>query len=429
MARHESKLNGTLQSSRNLIEVVVCESSLGHGARPGDLDLSLLMAQAAQIFHLSGWSDLIYWDMLEPDLVIRPLGDVHARHDFLDTIMDPFGKASSTYRYTSSVKGYTKSLATASPTPVATSTDISRTFLASWETEFGVSLDAFRRFVDALEDVGIKEKKMIFVCSRLQLLPLADTPEVGAAIIDSLQLVTRPQWGILPEGYAWKDISPSRFRRRLGLLRRPLIMLKAGEDPLYLVDPALIREGFVSMFRNYYEGAYGDEHLGPSMRKYAGEARERDGAEFNQRVAEKMESLGWCVHQEIELTKILHKCLDRKYGDVDVLAYHPSSGRVLVIECKDLKFKKTYGEIAEQLSDYRGWASDDGKKRDSLRKHLDRLAVLRAHPDEVARFLKVNQEHVLESLLVFSHPVPMMFSGGLVKAAAKVHTYDTLESV
>lgn len=429
MTRHESKLNGALQPSRNLIEVVLCESPLGRGMQPGDLDVSLLMAQAAQIFHLSGWSDLIRWDLLEPDIVIRPLGDVHARHDFMDVVMDPFGKASSEHRYTSSVKGYAKSLATASPLPLATNTDISRTFLSAWEDEFGVPLDAFRRFMDALEDVGLKEQQMIFIRSRSQLLLLAETPEVGAAIIDSIQLSTRPQWSRPPEGYTWKDISPSRFRRRLGLLRRPLIMLEPGDDARYLVDPALVREGFVSMFRNFYEGSYSDEHLGPSMSKYAGEARERDGAEFNERVAVKMEALGWCVHREIKVTKILNKGLDRNYGDVDVLAWHLSSGRVLVIECKDLQFKKTYGEIAEQLSNYRGWASDDGKKRDSLRKHLDRMEVLRAHSGEVARFLKVNREHHLESLLVFSHPVPMMFAGGLGKDAAKVHTYDTLESV
>ncbi|WP_413769172.1 hypothetical protein, partial [Vibrio vulnificus] len=74
MVRHEAKLNSALQPSRNLIEIALCESPLGRGIRPGNLDLSLLLAQAAQIFHLSGWSDLIHWDLLQPNLVIRPLG-------------------------------------------------------------------------------------------------------------------------------------------------------------------------------------------------------------------------------------------------------------------------------------------------------------------------------------------------------------------
>lgn len=55
--------------------------------------------------------------------------------------------------------------------------------------------------------------------------------------------------------------------------------------------------------------------------------------------------LGWQVAPEIKLTKILRMPLDRDYGDVDVLAWSPTKGRVLIIECKDLQFKKTYGKL------------------------------------------------------------------------------------
>jgi len=165
------------------------------------------------------------------------------------------------------------------------------------------------------------------------------------------------------------------------------------------------------------------------MRKYAGTARDRDGAEFNERVASKMEELGWKVEREIKLTKVLHKGFDRDYGDIDVLAWNAESGRVLIMECKDLQFRKTYGEIAEQLSDYRGLFSTDGKKRDSLKKHIDRMAVLLEHMAELDRFLSLNSVGKLESHLVFSHPVPMMFSSALGKDIVSTHTYDSLAHV
>jgi len=429
MSKHEFKLNGVLQPTRNLVEMVLCESPLGKGERPGKLDLAWMLAQSSQIFHLSGWYDLIRWDVLEPSLAIRPLGDVHTNHDFMDMVIEPFSKASSEYRYSASINQYATSLGSVPLLEDSRESDISTEFLDAWQDEFGVSLDAYRRFLDALENYGIEHHKILFILPRSSLIALADTTDVGLAIVNSLELTPRPAWHMPPDGYAWKDIAPARFKRRLGLLRRPLIQLDSDDDPKYFIDPALIREGFSVMLRNYYAGEYSDDHLGPAMLKYAGAARARDGAEFNKRVATTMKELGWQIEREIKLTKILQKGLDRDYGDVDVLAWKPESGRILIMECKDLQFKKTYGEIAEQLSDYRGFATPDGKKRDSLRKHLDRVDVLRAHPVEVARFLHWDHVDKLESHLIFSHPVPMMFANALDRNVVAAHTYDSLGNI
>jgi hypothetical protein len=426
MSKHEFKLNAVLQTTRILIEMALCESPLDNGQTPGELDFSLMLAQAAQIFHLSGWADLIHWDLLEPELIVRPLGDVHAHHDFMDMVIEPFGMATSGSQFAISIKKYAQNLSAPAIFEDSSQYGISADFLDAWKQEFGIPFDAFRRFVDALEDYGIESREMLFTLSRRDLLKMADDPEVGAIIIDSIQLETRPEWRIPPEGYTWRDIAPSKFKRRLGLLRRPLIQISGGNDPTYLIDPALIREGFSSMARNYHDGGYSDEHLGEAMRRYAGLARQRDGADFNERVASKMEALGWKVEREVNVTKVLGKKLDRNYGDVDVLAWSPVSNRVLILECKDLQFKKTYGEIAEQLSDYRGWASSDGKKRDSLRKHLDRMNVFQSNTKELARFVGLQTAITPESHLVFSHPVPMMFSSSIDNEAAVTHAYDSL---
>ena len=194
MSGHEFKLNGVLQSTRNLIEMVICESPLGKGSMSGELDLALMLAKSALIFHLSGWSGLIYWDLLEPELMIRPLGDVHAHHDFIDTIMEPFGKANSAHRYASSIKSYAKSLGSATFLADSKDSGVSSVFLEAWKEEFGVALDAYRRFVDALENYGIEHGQMLYVLSRSALVELADTPDAGLVIIKSLELTSRPAW-------------------------------------------------------------------------------------------------------------------------------------------------------------------------------------------------------------------------------------------
>lgn len=79
------------------------------------------------------------------------------------------------------------------------------------------------------------------------------------------------------------------------------------------------------------------------------------------------------------------------------------------MECKDVQFLKTLGEVAEQLADFRGEVRSDGKP-DHLKRHLDRLEVLRANRDSVSKFLKLSPPIEVEGHLVFRNPVPMQFA-------------------
>ncbi|EEB1955098.1 hypothetical protein GNT71_03210 [Salmonella enterica] len=54
MREHEFKLNAVFVSSRILVEMAICECPTNRGLPPGKLDLSRLMAKAAQIFYLGG---------------------------------------------------------------------------------------------------------------------------------------------------------------------------------------------------------------------------------------------------------------------------------------------------------------------------------------------------------------------------------------
>jgi len=148
---------------------------------------------------------------------------------------------------------------------------------------------------------------------------------------------------------------------------------------------------------------------------------------FNTKVSEKLEELGWQTQPEIKLTKILKDKLDRDYGDVDVLAWDADLGRVLIIECKDLQFKKTYGEIAEQLNDFRG--VERNGKRDLLRKHLDRVSILREQAHKVQKYLNLKSIPIIESVVVFSNPVPMQFASGAIREEAKTFTFNSLSDL
>lgn len=427
MRLQEFKLNAVSHGSRILMEMALCDCPQEGGRRLGRLEHSLLLTLAAQIHQLGGWSDLISWGLMDPTVVIRPLGDVHVNHDFIDKVIDQFGSKTSEVRYQASARRYEKNLLIPTASPGARG-EIEDEFLDAWLDEFGVELDAFRRFIDAVEDKGLELQQPVFFLSRSELKSIAGDAAAGGKIVAAMSLVSRTSWRSVPEGHDDRDIAFWRFRRRLSILRRPLLQLSDGEDPRILIAPGLLREGFSFMVSNYYEGSFADRHLGQAMRKYAGHARRRDGMEFNTRVLEKMHELGWKAVPEIALTKVLAKGFERNYGDVDVLAWDPVSRRVLVMECKDLQFRKTPGEIAEQMVDFAGEFDSSGKP-DLLRKHLDRVQVLATHRQSVARYLGIGNDCSIESHIVFRDPVPMQFSDGPIRTLCTLQTYAELDSL
>jgi hypothetical protein len=182
------------------------------------------------------------------------------------------------------------------------------------------------------------------------------------------------------------------------------------------------------MIGNYHRGDFPLRQLKRAMRSWAGTLRDRAGREFSQEVTARLEELGWQVEPEVKITKLLRQGFDRDFGDVDVLAWNPISGRVLIIECKDVQYRKTYGEIAEQLADFRGEIWPDGK-RDYLRRHLDRVDLISSHLQALAKFVGMPAVDGIESHLVFKHPVPMEFALQHMAERVSVGIFDRLERI
>jgi len=162
------------------------------------------------------------------------------------------------------------------------------------------------------------------------------------------------------------------------------------------------------------------------MCKWIGHANNVQRTGFNSAVAIRVRELGWQSKPEVKLTEILGGSLGRNYGDIDVLAWRPESGRVLAMECKDLQFHKTLGQVAEQLADFRGELQADGKP-DHLRRHLDRLDVLNAHRLEVAKALRLTSPIQMEGHLVFRNLVPMRFAWDRMASRIKLSLFAELD--
>jgi hypothetical protein len=432
MASHDFKLNAVFLATRLLVEIAVCECPLQGGRKPGRLDLSRLMVKASLLFGIGGWSDAIRWDVMEPRLRVTPLGDVHANLGFVDDVITPFGRTTSDARVTDAIEKYAENLD--EPTFRASIEDtIEAPFLNAWEEEFGASVDDVRLFVVSVEDLGIRAGKALLKIRKSELLKVevhdrSIPQEVAERLPDFLTLKSRTSWRDVPPGFDDKDCQPWRFRRRLTVLRKPLIQMDDADDPLIVVAPGILRDSFVYMLGGYHRGDFPDYQLKNRMRVWAGQARDKRGREFSNDVACRLKGLGWEAEVEIKITKLLRQGFERDYGDVDVLAWSPTTGRVLIIECKDVQYRKTYREIAEQLSDFRGELRLDGKPDDLLR-HLDRVNLISNHLPQLAKYIGIGDVFNVESHLIFRNPVPMEFALKRMSERVLVHIFDRLGEI
>ena len=431
---HEFELNAVFQASRLLVEFAICECPMEGGKKPGRRDISRLMAKILTISGLGGWSDAIHWDAMEPRIVVRPLGDIHANVSFHEEVLTPYSREAADITISESIAKYPEHFTEENVTDSDDRNLLDDEFWEAFKEQVGASIDTVRKYVDALENLGIKRGKAILKLKRSELLNLKledetlDSGEV-AALVDFITFKTRANWREIPDGFNAKDIFPWRYRRALTVLRRPLILLnEAEDDPSFVVAPGLVRDALVYMVGHYHKGDFPRWQLKPKMKRWAGKSRDRIGSRFTCDVAARLNELGWNTETEVAVTKLLATGFDRDYGDVDVVAWNPDTGRVLLMECKDLQYRKTDGEVAEQLADFRGQLKSDGKP-DYLLKHLNRVDLILGHTDNVARYLRLNNDPVIEGHLAFRNPVPMKYAWEHISKKITLSIFSTLDQI
>ncbi|MBA1296424.1 hypothetical protein G7025_23980 [Pseudomonas lurida] len=404
-----SALATTQICSRILIEMAICACPLGDGRIPSNLEIEALFAEISLLNRLGSWSDGIYYGALEPRLKISPLGEILLTDAFAETVVTPMLSTVMGDRYVRSTPDHDRYYA-APVTLDSTANLLEDEFLQAWKKEMGFTIDDGRKMLDVLENDGIVKQEAVLMMTKSQLLNLlgsaADQP-AALHFLDRFALVTRDSWSTPPSGFKGRDILPWRFGRRLSVVSRPIVQLDLNDDPTYLVLPSLVRRGFFNVLRGAHAGTIDQDFFTTPEMRDAWWGKANEGHTFNAEVAEMLRSTGWQALENIELSAILKQKLERAYGDVDVLAWHNDRPEVLVIECKDLTFRRNYSEIAALLSDYKG-ARKNGKP-DKLLRHLMRVDRLQQGLTQLGRYIGIETPRICSCLIV-GGIVPMQFA-------------------
>lgn len=428
----ENQFGISILSARLIIEAALCECPISGGRSVGMLDLSRLMSLVILVHGFGGWSNAVNLDAMSPSIKISPLGDVQMDQSFIHSVYEPYVRSLDEETLKVSADRYS-SLYTPEEVHVSSGELFEDQFLTAWKAEFGISLNCLLNFLKNLEDQGLEQNELIFrtthseIISKLSTCAIISSEEASNALSHFI-LSPREKWQTPPANYKNRDWEPWRFKRRLSLIRRPLIQTNTLDDPTIVVSPELFRDSLSLIITQFYHGEIPEDQIqSKEMRAWRDESTRRRGEPFEDAVRDRLLELGWQARSRVKLPELLGQ-LDKNYGDIDVLAWSEETGRVMIIECKDLQPRKTVGEVAVQLSDFRGEENSHGKG-DDLKKHLDRMDILISKKEMIVKKLQLKQPILLQGHLVFKNPVPMKFAWYHMKDKIQLSLFDQLSQL
>ena len=406
-------INATIRACSILTEMAASQAAPEIGYEVGTIDFDELQALALQIFAVADLIPALRGGQITAELRISPTGHLLHDHDFGEAVLGSTVRLLHSKDRADQSEAYSRLYEAPDPAPGTPDPQ----FLAALYDEYGVPAEIFVQLGDFLVGIAIELKRSAFairrseLLSRLAAMEIIDAPDF-APLVDRLTLPCRNGWDDVPEGTRKLDFDISRFDRRFSLIGRPLVAITNDDDPLLAIAPAIVeRAARHNVAGASAGGLQGDFWVGKAMRSYVGHAGERTGMDFNERVAQAVQSQGLVAAASVKPSACLnHKATDelKRFGDIDVLAFTPDGKHAWVIEAKDIKLCRTLSETVRRLSEYRGLPLPNGKP-DNLLRHLNRVAYVRQHAADLAKRNNLPDVPEVHGLVIVDVPQPMTF--------------------
>lgn len=398
-------------ANRALIEMTTYSHNSSAEVEISQTEHLSLLAEIVVMFQLASYRDAVANGLVDPEVIIRPNGQIDYDDAFQDKIMQPYLTTRSDDRIRWNAESYGEHFIDPDteedlPEVHPELESFERAFVAEYGFE-SLSLDKFadefaRRAIETGEGGGLIDESTLRVVLRCRLRfseTQADT------FIDRFILRIRPAWNKgWPDGYQVNDVLPWRFFRGLSVLVRPIVEVSLSPK-VYAVSATHLQR-----WRRYFLSSVIECDLpdrifkSEEMKAYRGAFSKYKGDKFEARVVEELEHIVPEIRQRVKM-RAMGKADADPSDDVDVIAWDQEAGVVFLMECKHLKPVLTVAQVIRQLQDFRGAPENN---EDYLAKHLRRVKWLQANPDEVAKLTGIPVGRIRWlPLLVCSGRVPM----------------------
>lgn len=414
-------------SCRVLVEMALCEAPMVGGMEIRSTTFDRLLAQVALMVEIGQDCDAVHAAIVprKGGITVYPNGEYSIDRAFVHDIVNPFHTSFFESGFNQAVASYAELFERTTPRQITRVEDeYTQEFREAFEAEYGLSLAKFIDAMAELLDIAYEMKVSVVMAARNAVSDRIQTSrglsqDELCAFFRAFGLAPRAAWDVPPKGYSRQDIQPWRFRRRLSLIARPIILVDGQEGNTIAYSVGVIASSTTHIIERLEAGWMHAEHFRSSkMKNYIGTISDKMGLKFGEDVATALRQQGYRCRTQVYLTELGGSA---SQGDIDVLAWR-DDGPVFVIECKRLKPVKTIGEIVNLFEKFLG------EDEELLRKHLRRVQWLRENLDGLCRATgRAVAELTVEQRLVTNAHVPLKFASRMPITPNTILSADELE--
>lgn len=416
----ERELNrGNLSvSARTILEMAICECPEVGGRQLSRWDLDELLANAALLIEAAMDSDAVNGDLIEPRIDLHHNGEYTIDRGFHASVIKPFQTAYFREEFQEAARDYGRLYRREHPGARIRADEVfSADFIEAFQAEFGLTPDEAVDGVAVLMGLAV-ERNSVIVETILGDLNACLTsagslsPAAAQAFVRTFSISHRPKWDKAPTGFRKQDLYPWRFRRRLSVAARPILVFGERDSDKVFFGAGMVRAGVAYLIGRSEDGQLPQEFfVSKEMAKYTGAVNSERGHAFAQSVAEQLEKDGWHTRSEVQMTELGGSA---ELGDVDVLAWR-ITGEIQLVECKRLQLARTVAEVAEICRRFQGEAKDE------LDRHIRRVEWIKANPRGLERIVGfVPDPANIDHGLVTNTHVPIMYLTSLPIEPSKI---------
>lgn len=420
LVKHRSDSASASRANRFLIEYVAAQPPQG-GRLPTTRGYDQLLGLAKEIIERGTASDFLHFDLADFEVSILESGRLGMNRD------EPVDAAMKAYVAASGARAIQSAT---DPLPGDTSAptqDVVNGSVDAMRSEYGFTLPDLREVCGGLLDIGTADQvTRVTRADASSLIAGARNihPDLVNTVLNAITLTPRDEFmSIGPDALPW------RFNRDMSYVRRPLVL---QGDELVFGFRSILGTG-PYWLSGITSGRLQANARTQSMKAYISHARGRINHKYAVDVAERLRGLG--LTAKLAVNKIGGMRItdpDRlDLGDIDVLAWHPTTRTILAVEAKDFEVARTPAEMSHEI--VKLFLGKQGKKieRSTVDKHARRIGWLRANLADVLAHMGADArpaECSVIGIIVTSEPLvtPLVTSSTIPVIAFADVRLDTL---
>jgi len=406
----QNNLAKTSLATRCLIEFVTLVQFEGE-QEPNFDQIDELLAIQYEIINYGMLSDIIHFEMGEPDVGLLPSGRIGISKEFFEQKLQPFNRDNTIENVEKILSTFTE------PFEMYNRNEIDRdrtleidSIDVAFEEDWGVAYTTLFALCHCAAIIAEQKGQSVISMDEAELLQeLKKIMNKGDNQIEAglSRLCFEYKGDIVngENGYISSDYYPWKYNRDSSYARRPFIVIDTESSRKYYwgIRQCLASIEYLSQLISSGSLTHGDKMI----KRLLGRINNENGKRFRNEVMQWMNNNTnlKLFDYEVSIKPKGHLKANKDYGDCDIFAFDSNSKIVYNIECKRTESARNIHQMKKEIDAYLG----RNGQRKKVAKHVERDNWLKDNLEKVKTFIGSENAIKVKSLILTSDLLPTRY--------------------